>query len=204
MYILISITKQIFLNELVVLKIADRYLSLILSSWPAVILILAIILLIRHKEAIDFFLRRINKVASLELSDGDIQKQPLPKIEGPEKDENNLDKVKEELEKEKLYRNFERIYSLIYGSQIDILQKLNIAYPGNLFISEIYNSYSSAVSIYQALKDYGFENYLSFLKSSELVNFNSPKLEEKINLTDKGKKFLSYLISEGLNLKKML
>jgi len=45
-----------------ILNIIDEYLKLILISWPAVILILSVFILIRHKEAIDNLIRRIKSI----------------------------------------------------------------------------------------------------------------------------------------------
>lgn len=46
-----------------ILIVFDEYLKLILTSWPAVILILAIFVLLRHKGAIDEFIKKRLKSA---------------------------------------------------------------------------------------------------------------------------------------------
>lgn len=48
---------------LLVLGIVDDYLKLILTSWPAVILILSLFILLRHREAIDYFIKNIKIVS---------------------------------------------------------------------------------------------------------------------------------------------
>jgi len=54
------------MNNTVIIKIFivfDDYLKLILTSWPAVILILFVFILLRHKKAIDEFIKRRLKSA---------------------------------------------------------------------------------------------------------------------------------------------
>lgn len=43
--------------------IIDDYLKLILTSWPSVILILFLFILLRHREAIDYFIKNIKLVS---------------------------------------------------------------------------------------------------------------------------------------------
>ena len=46
-----------------ILIVFDEYLRLILTSWPAVVLILVVFVLLRHKEAIDEFIKKRLKSA---------------------------------------------------------------------------------------------------------------------------------------------
>lgn len=44
-------------NNLIFLQTIDAYLRLVLASWPAAILLLGLFLLVRHRDAIDHFIR---------------------------------------------------------------------------------------------------------------------------------------------------
>jgi len=63
--------------------IIDDYLKLILTSWPAVILILFLFILLRHREAIDYFIKNIKIVSpkGIETHPPGPKEVPVPKEE---------------------------------------------------------------------------------------------------------------------------
>lgn len=89
---------------------------------------------------------------------------------------------------------FERTYSLIFGSQLAILQFLASS-PNILERPEaILPFYEKAKAGYPSLYEtYSFDKWLSFMKSSILVT----QQNESIGITVRGKEFLKYLIDHG-------
>ncbi|MBI5711259.1 MAG: hypothetical protein HZC42_13305 [Candidatus Eisenbacteria bacterium] len=87
----------------------------------------------------------------------------------------------------------ERIYGLIFGSQIDALQLLN---SPNLVSAEIIRPYyntaaASAPALYAA---YPFEQWLAFLSSWGLVEMQG----QGLRTSEFGRLFLHYLIEQGM------
>ena len=98
-----------------------------------------------------------------------------------------------------LLKNFERIYSVIFGSQIRILQRLNYSITENIDDLKFY--YDNAVKIYpETYKNYEYIEYLKFLTSNKLVNY----IEEtnSLNITNFGQDFLRYITESNLSLEK--
>jgi hypothetical protein len=88
---------------------------------------------------------------------------------------------------------FERVNSLIWGSQIAILEFLNSARQGALAES-IKGFYDAAAARYpDAFKEYSFEDYLGFLLSTGLL----VKDNGQHRITQMGVEFLSYLAATG-------
>jgi hypothetical protein len=88
---------------------------------------------------------------------------------------------------------FERIYGVIFGSQIELLKHLNSSSipvnPGDL---KIYYDY--ARTDYPTFyKDYSFEHWLNFLTAHTLVI----KEEEGYKITNLGRELLAYLVVTG-------
>lgn len=90
---------------------------------------------------------------------------------------------------------WERIYLLIFGSQIRLLQNLN-QLPDGLAESEARKMHQSAATqqpeLYQRVS---FDSWISFVESTGLVSQHG----EKYVITPYGRGFLKYLISQGLS-----
>lgn len=206
-------------------SIIDSYLRLIFVSWPAVVLILGCFTLFRHREALDSLVGRVTEfygvklytpnqssITPLEIAKGQIEEEqdigvdseisdPASKIEILEKE--NV-KLKENFVEENKKRLFERIYGLIYGSQINILSKLS-ASNGSMSVVDISQIYIDVFLKNTTLKEYSFNDYLSWLRNANLINFVDPLAETKtISITEEGKQFLAYIVSEKLDLNKPL
>lgn len=118
--------------------------------------------------------------------------------------ETEIDKIKNPEEKSKALYNyaealyihlqFGRIYNLIFGSQISLLNHLNSSHIET--IDSIKFFYDNAVTKYPHLKNYPYENYLSFLQEQGLINISD---KNKITITSIGRDFLKYLIDMGLS-----
>ncbi|MGA1980793.1 MAG: hypothetical protein ABSG99_09605 [Sedimentisphaerales bacterium] len=95
----------------------------------------------------------------------------------------------------KLELAFERIYSIIWGSQIYILEHLNDRRFIGASKEDIKTSfYDPAVTRWPTFfRNYSYEAYLAFLKSSNLVREEGPLLF----VTDFGVDFLQYLTRTG-------
>lgn len=96
-------------------------------------------------------------------------------------------------------RSSERIYHLIYGSQIRLLQKLNYSAENTENIKYFYDN---AVEYFPDLyKDYSYDNYLDFLVSFELITYD--RETNIISITEMGKDFLRYLVESNSNVDKL-
>jgi hypothetical protein len=92
---------------------------------------------------------------------------------------------------------FERIYQLIYGSQIRALQALNSASPSVLEFIRV--DYDIAAAVNKQLYDrYPFESWLQFITSWGLVASDATTA----GITPLGRQFLQYVAAQGLTLDK--
>lgn len=98
-----------------------------------------------------------------------------------------------------LLKNFERIYSVIFGSQIRILQRLNYTITENIEDLNFY--YENAVKFYpETYKNYNYINYLKFLTTNKLVNYSEG--DNSLTITNFGQDFLRYITESNLSLEK--
>lgn len=96
-------------------------------------------------------------------------------------------------------RSSEKIYHLIYGSQIRLLQKLNYSAEN---VENIKYFYDNAVEYFpEAYKDYSYNNYLDFLVSFELITYNRDT--NVVSITEAGKDFLRYIVESNSNVDKL-
>lgn len=97
-----------------------------------------------------------------------------------------------------LVKNAERIYSLIYGSQIRLLQRLNHTTTETKNDLKFY--YDTALKNYPNLYEtYSYESYLSFLSNNELITI----INENVTITTIGKDFLRYIIEANLSTERL-
>lgn len=87
-----------------------------------------------------------------------------------------------------------RIYLLIFGSQIQLLQSLNQS-PGGLAKAEVRAIYQTGMTqqpqLYSAVT---FESWMTFVESSALVSRNG----DLYVMTPYGRGFLKYIVAQGL------
>jgi hypothetical protein len=89
---------------------------------------------------------------------------------------------------------WERIYLLIFGSQMRLLQILNQT-PGGLPEHDIRSVYEAGASDHRDLyKAITFESWMSFVETTGLISRGG----EKLLITPYGRGFLKYLVGQGL------
>jgi len=188
----------------VFLYIIDSYLRLILTSWPAVVLIIFIFLLIRHRDTIDYLLKnniwRVGNVETVpkQQSEESAKEIATGAIINTENESNA--ELKKEIERLNNAKTFERIYNLIFGSQINIISK-TISNGGSLPIENVISIYNDTIFKNPGLKNYSFDTYIHFLINTGLLSFVEPLSSEKIiEITTRGKDFFNYIVSEKLDL----
>ena len=97
------------------------------------------------------------------------------------------------LAQSQLEATFERVYGLIFGSQIAGLRGLNTR--GRVTVDGAREFFKGVESLYADFyKAYGFEGWLGFLINNGLVTRNGDILE----ITDLGRDFLMYLTARRL------
>ena len=90
---------------------------------------------------------------------------------------------------------YSEINNLIFGSQLALLQALNIQ-PSPVESDFLVSFYESAKQQYpEFYESYSFEAYVNFLKSVGMVNTE----EGRYFLTVLGRGFLGYLVESGIN-----
>lgn len=81
----------------------------------------------------------------------------------------------------------EKVYRLIFGSQLGILQSLALSEPQGVTKFQVEQWYSkNPISA-----NYPFENYIGFLKDNQLITFDSSLTT--LHITPVGKYFLDYI-----------
>lgn len=101
-----------------------------------------------------------------------------------------IEKIKSDLDYTQIYLDFERIYRLIFGSQIELLKRLRL--QESIGGEELKNTASFFVltqNFYELLKSWTFDQYLKFLFDAGLIHMKN----DRYLISDKGKAFLSYI-----------
>lgn len=94
--------------------------------------------------------------------------------------------------------HFERVYSVIWGSQLAILQHLNTLGNAGAQLESLRPFYQQASVSYPPLYDgYPFESYMAFLTSHMLIEIKGGS----VFITLVGREFLKWLIDEGRGVK---
>lgn len=191
--------------------------------WPAVVLILVIFFLVFFKKEVSNLIARVSGVKMpgfKATTKQDVTNKPLDSASSDElmkyfdskflldqekriKEDLKNRGINDETETIKVLTRhlagtqvqliFERIYTMIYGSQLLILQYLNTKTNGDTRES-IIPSYNQVVEQYpETFKNYPFEEYMSFLLNFFLI-------EEKNNrlyITHIGRDFLTFITQSG-------
>lgn len=96
-----------------------------------------------------------------------------------------------------LIKNAEKIYSLILGSQIRMLQRLNYSQIETKAELKLY--YDNAVKNNpEGYKNYPYDSYLNFLVLNGLIKIEN----EDVHITDAGRDFLRYIVEANLTVEK--
>jgi len=88
--------------------------------------------------------------------------------------------------------NFEKIYNIIFGSQIKLLKKLN---EGTKHKDYIESYCKSIIENHNEMSNWNQDDYLNFLFNNTLIIFDKEK--ELYAITNYGNEFLFWLLSTG-------
>ncbi|MCC6718773.1 MAG: hypothetical protein IT555_12885 [Acetobacteraceae bacterium] len=92
---------------------------------------------------------------------------------------------------------FERIYRVIFGSQIDGLKKLKSM--SSVSLDEARNFFETyRIKNPEVYTDYGFDGWIGFLINEKLIMLEN----DRVSITEIGRDFLTYLGARGLRLTK--
>ena len=96
-----------------------------------------------------------------------------------------------------LILEFERIHSLIFGSQIFLLKQLNIAIPIGYSETDTYAFFEKVKQIHRdSFTDWDSEKYLTFLISKSLILKNEIN---EIHITNMGVEYLTWIARNGIS-----
>lgn len=96
-----------------------------------------------------------------------------------------------------LIKNAEKIYSLIYGSQIRMLQRLNYSHTETKEELKLYYENASKNNP-EGYKNYPYDSYLNFLIQNGLISIEN----ENVSITYNGRDFLRYIVEANLTVEK--
>lgn len=86
----------------------------------------------------------------------------------------------------RVFTNFEFIFGAIYQTQVNFLNELE---SGDKSLEEARSLFSELVVANKGLAEWGFQNWVNFLRVNELINSSSGKF----SLTTKGKDFVLFI-----------
>jgi hypothetical protein len=195
-------------------------------DWPLVVLILGILFMIIFYKPIASLIGRVQEInkSGIRTSPAQIQKGSeqakqaadeimktfdnvlLKEIEdsinkdlearGLGKSEEAIKVLVRLLASNRVLLAFEYLYSVIWGSQLSILQTLNSKADGET-VDAFRPIYDFAATLYpEAFNNYTFDKYVDFLKNANLMT----RQGDRYYITVFGREFLSYLIRSGRNL----
>lgn len=96
--------------------------------------------------------------------------------------------------------DFEKIYKVIFGSQISLLQHLNTkGFSGDTRVY-LESFFQTVKNIWPILKDWNLDQYLGYLITKSLIDTS----QGTYKITDRGKSFLSYVFNSGYTDQKSL
>ena len=188
----IAFLSVFFIDDSVGWKMIDFLKS---SSIPLIVLIIILTFKTNLAKFIDE-LKHLKVFGNEAIREADTESQSenpdVDKIsEKVEKENNTNQDGDSELEKTKKYLEFERIYNLIFGSQIELLDTMKLNRDGlnmnflQLFFYNIQNKFK------MALDTWTLSGYLRFLEINKLVLFDNRS--NNCSITDKGIEFLNYI-----------
>ena len=193
-------------------------------AWPAVVLLLGFTFLLVFRKPISNLIEHTKKIGKLGIEVGHMPQDfaviskispaerllemfdnmLILKMEETIKGELEEAAIRESHDRERvlvrylaaslIVQKFEKVYSEILGSQLEILQNLNMVGDVGLDIDTVKSWYEQAeVSNPNVFKNYSFNRWLGFLESWSLIKRNG----EDVSITLDGREFLKYLIDQG-------
>lgn len=190
------------------MEISNQILSYleIIFSWPLITLIIVIIFIIIFREPLSDFFRRLIKGEAYGVkfqasspSEQREEAKDIPKVQ-PESElesyirDNPQETIKTIIRLSRGYR-FERIFNIIYGTQINLLLHLSSKDElGDKYINVMsyYNEYIGRSRLYSVKP----EDYFGFLLSMQMIEFFGESTNFSMRITPEGIDFISYIGSE--------
>ena len=196
-------------------------------AWPAVVIILGLAFIFTFRRQLGALIDRIQSISREGIQTSQTQLSPDKKTSTAEELMRSFDSpllreteknITAELEgrglanslgaipvlirhlaQAQIYVWFEYYYQQIWGSQLAILNYLNVSLTGETR-ETLVSFYTAAAKLYPAVfQKYPFESYLSFLTTNKLI------VEEngRFKITVLGREFLTYLASTGKTTNKL-
>lgn len=108
--------------------------------------------------------------------------------------QNNTQQLVDKLTRAQIELDFERVYNIIFSSQIDLLLKINNFNDVEFaYLSDHFLKAQQASS--ETLKEWDVFMYIRFLINNQLINYNDSL--STLSITQKGRAFISYLAVMG-------
>lgn len=191
-------------------------------AWPGSIVVIAIFFMVFFHKDISALLARIQKISKEGILTSSHQPQKVPESKstaeelmrafdskvlleqetsikkdlerrGLSNQQETLNVLVRHLAATQLALFFEYVNTLIWGSQVGILQHLNSTPQGETS-EKLKSFYDYAAIIYpDAFANYSIEQYLGFLVTSKLIT----QIGDQYLITDLGRDFLGYLVNTG-------
>lgn len=177
-------------------------------SWPPVVLIILVTFFCMFKGSILSLVERIKEIelpqTKITVDTGSKQQlvskaeeELLPQeLVGDPQAENAIafvksDPIKTVILYKELFKNFnfERVFNMIFGTQIELLEYLRIREHENSDVAELIPFYEKCIKI-SSFKEIPFSDYLNFLFSFHLIQKNE---DQSVSITSHGLEFLSYI-----------
>ena len=196
-------------------------------AWPISLLIIAIVFLLIFKKEIAEKIKSIRSVSkngvlmekSQEINNENLDNDDLLGKSDSITIREQKERIKKDLEERRLGDDsdktievlihqlavaqlkleFERIYNVIFGSQIYLLKKLN---ENSKHKKDIDSYIDTTLNNFEELQDWTTEEYLHFLFANSLIIYDKGK--ELFNITYIGHEFLLWLLQSGKNENKRL
>lgn len=197
-------------------------------AWPAVLLVLGILFMLIFRRQLGALIDRIQSISreGIQTSQTQLSRDRMPSsaeelmrsFDSPLLKETEKE-IEEDLKKRglanstdaipvlirhlaqlRIYLWFEYCYLQIWGSQLTILNYLNVDHPTGVTMDVLESSYTNAAKLYpHAFQNYPFAVYLNFLVACQLI------VEEdgRFKITVFGREFLTYLANTGKTTNKL-
>src|SRR3989344_2832191 len=214
-----------------VLSVVDVYAKLILTSWPAVALIFGLLILFRHRNAIDILFRRIIKIGK----DGIGLASPLEEQKEVEKTVSVFKRELEKLQRDRVeaekdaraiqnqqaqiaallnqisqlqgalvQEGKQRLYERIYGSIFggQLYLLIRLEALGKIPYAEAFDIYNLLLPKYPDLKSTDAHRYATFLIDVGFVEAGFENNTDILIIKEEGRNFLKYLREQKLTFEK--
>jgi hypothetical protein len=194
-------------------RLAREYLDTL--AWPIVVLALVLVFLSWFRPQIAELIRNIRALRGPGGTGVDVApSQPSGSAETPPtppelsaaiaQKEGELEQLQQSAQSLRqqatlygLYWSYEKTYRLIFGTQIALLQQLNLMAAAGAdfqFVSSFHSQHLQQVRVFNPRYDYPVTSYIGFLQTFNLVHEQGGRYY----ITDVGRGFLQWMILESV------